>query len=72
VAVRYENHALSLEIRDDGKAPSADGDDPPRTGRGLIGIRERVALVGGQLETGPAPLGGFVVRCRLPVPEDAP
>ncbi|HET6775613.1 MAG TPA: ATP-binding protein, partial [Acidimicrobiales bacterium] len=37
-------------------------------GHGLIGMRERVAAVGGELDVGPAPDGGFNVRARLPLP----
>ncbi|NGN68917.1 sensor histidine kinase [Streptomyces sp. A7024] len=40
------------------------------TGHGLVGMRERVRLVGGDLDTGPLPDGGFRVAARLPVTED--
>ncbi|WP_331717270.1 sensor histidine kinase [Yinghuangia sp. ASG 101] len=40
----------------------------PETGHGLVGMRERAAMVGGELTTGAAPGGGFVVNVRLPVP----
>jgi signal transduction histidine kinase len=36
-------------------------------GRGLIGIQERVALFGGELEAGPRAGGGFMVRCGFPL-----
>lgn len=55
---------LTVEIRDDG----ASGPRPaaPRGGHGLVGMRERAALHGGSVESGPNPGGGFTVRMRLP------
>jgi signal transduction histidine kinase len=46
-------------------ASGADG--PPQSGFGLVGMRERVALDGGELETGPTAAGGFRVRAVLPI-----
>ena len=64
VVVRYEPDALELEIADDGPGPP---DDPEASGgHGLIGMRERVQLFGGELEAGPRPGGGFLLRARLP------
>ena len=65
VAVRYVPGALELEVSDDGpgRANGSDG------GHGLVGMRERVALFGGELDAGPAPGGGYVVRARLPLKE---
>ena len=64
VVVRYEPDALELEIADDGPGPP--GDPEASGGHGLIGMRERVQLFGGELEAGPLPGGGFLVRARLP------
>ena len=63
VHVRYGVDSLELEIADDGpgaQAPVASG------GHGLAGMRERVALYGGHLDTGRRPSGGFAVRVLLP------
>ena len=66
--LRYALDVLDIEVADDGRAsPDADGG-----GQGLIGMRERVQLFGGTLESGPRPGGGFLVRARLPLPEETP
>jgi signal transduction histidine kinase len=61
VVVRYEPDKIELEIADDGVGPPG-----ASAGHGLIGMRERVQLFGGELEAGPRPGGGFLVRARLP------
>jgi signal transduction histidine kinase len=63
VTVRYAADELQLEVRDTGSG-SGNG---AGGGHGLVGMRERVALFGGELEAGPGPGGGFRVRARLPV-----
>jgi signal transduction histidine kinase len=67
VLLRYGNETLELEIADDGLGPPPDG--APTAGRGLFGMRERVALYGGSLETGERPEGGFLVRAKIPLTE---
>jgi signal transduction histidine kinase len=64
VVVRYTEHLVEVEIADD--APAVNGAGRP-DGNGLVGMRERVALYGGTLETGPREGGGFVLRARIPV-----
>jgi signal transduction histidine kinase len=64
VLVRYTDHDVTVEIRDDGHGtPSRVGGG----GHGLIGMRERAAVHGGELTAGPAADGGFRVRARLPL-----
>ncbi len=64
VIIRYEDSGLALEVSDDGKGfvRDVDGDD----GHGLVGMRERVAMVGGELHVGNRVGGGFLVRAHLP------
>ncbi len=63
VTVRYVPDALELEVIDDGSGNGAGGG----TGHGLVGIRERVGLFGGELEMGPRDGGGWRLRARLPL-----
>ena len=61
VRVRY-GERLELEIHDDGQ-----GGNGASAGNGLIGMRERAAMLGGELSAAPAPGGGFVVHARIPI-----
>jgi signal transduction histidine kinase len=68
VVVGYRDHEVTVEVTDDGRGVTAPtGDGPARVGHGLIGMRERVAAFGGDLEAGPRPGGGFRVAARLPL-----
>jgi len=63
VVVRYENGRVELTVRDDGRG----GGDGGGSGHGLVGMRERVSVYGGELEAGPLAGGGFRLRATLPV-----
>lgn len=67
VELRYYPEVLEVRIRDNGPGP-APGTGGRSPGHGLLGMRERVAAVGGELRAGPAPGGGFLVEARLPLP----
>jgi signal transduction histidine kinase len=72
VTIRYRDHEVAVEVIDDGRGVAAVANDGRRgrTGHGLIGMAERVAVFGGDLEAGPRPGGGFRVAARLPLAAD--
>jgi signal transduction histidine kinase len=68
VVVGYGDQDVTVEIIDDGRgAVTSVSDGRAGTGHGLIGMRERVAAFGGELEVGPRAGGGFRVAARLPL-----
>jgi signal transduction histidine kinase len=71
VTIRYGDREVAVEVTDDGRGVAAvAGDGGKGTGHGLIGMAERVAAFGGDLEVGPRPGGGFRVAARLPLAAD--
>jgi signal transduction histidine kinase len=69
VSVCYEPGVLALEIADDGRGVDGRAQASGRSGHGLVGMRERVAVYGGTLDAGPRRGGGFRVAVRLPYGE---
>ena len=67
VSLRYVGDALELEVVDDGSGSG--GSNGESAGQGLIGMRERVALFGGELTAAPLSGHGYAVRARIPLGE---
>jgi len=66
VHISYGEEALTVEVTDDGRG-AATALSAVGAGIGLIGMRERVEIYGGQLTSGPREGGGYAVRAILPV-----
>ncbi len=63
VLVHYSDGHVELSVSDDGRGAG----DRDGGGHGLVGMRERMTVYGGELEAGPRPEGGYRLRARLPV-----
>jgi signal transduction histidine kinase len=70
VMVCYRAHEIRVEVTDDGRGASSPAGR--LEGAGTIGMRERVALFGGELQVGPRPQGGYAVQVCLPTPAEEP
>ncbi|MBE7324599.1 sensor histidine kinase [Nocardioides sp. Y6] len=66
--VTVEREAVRVHVADDGRGAAGDPPTAPDgTGHGLVGMRERVGVHGGELDAGPAVGGGWVVDARIPL-----
>jgi signal transduction histidine kinase len=79
VGISYRDGDLLIEVADDGAglaprdpASGHGGSGQGSSGRGLLGLRERIAIYGGSLEAGPRPGGGWRVRATIPLEAAAP
>ncbi|GAA1776100.1 sensor histidine kinase [Agromyces lapidis] len=66
VSLERSADELLVVIDDDGDGFAGDGADAATEGRGILGMRERAALLGGSVELGASPIGGTRVTARLP------
>jgi signal transduction histidine kinase len=71
VTINYSDTALEVEVLDDGCGIRVDGEEALAGGRGIPGMRERVAVFGGRMEVGPRQECGFRVWARLPLASEA-
>jgi signal transduction histidine kinase len=74
VSLSYGPDAIVVQVDDEGAGPAPNGAVPsgtPGTGSGLLGMRERVAALGGRLDASARPSGGFRVRAWIPVRDRA-
>jgi signal transduction histidine kinase len=67
--IRYGRDALEVTIEDETGERSTTVGESDHEGRGLVGMRERAAMLGGSVEAGPTP-SGFRIAARLPYPAD--
>ncbi|HEY6310856.1 MAG TPA: sensor histidine kinase [Streptosporangiaceae bacterium] len=65
VSLAYHDDELRIDVADTGQGPHASATGT--AGHGLAGMRERAAAVGGTVQAGPRPGGGFLVAARLPI-----
>ena len=67
VVLEYWPDDLLITVTDDGRPGPGSSGSSGSNGRGLIGLRERIGLYGGELDAGPRPGGGWRVRARIPL-----
>lgn len=67
VVISYEPESLEIEITDDGRGAAVALRDNGQTGQGIVGMRERVTLLHGDIVTGPRPGGGYRVKTHIPL-----
>ncbi|MEV0845116.1 histidine kinase [Streptomyces sp. NPDC049954] len=72
VTIELGYHRAALSLRVTNSAPERPVAPSPGPGHGLLGMRERIAMLGGELANGPTPEGGYEVAAILPTPAPPP
>jgi signal transduction histidine kinase len=67
VTIDHRPDAVEVRVVDEGTRAARPDGRPAEPGRGILGMRERCALLGGQLDAGPRPGRGYAVTARLPL-----
>jgi signal transduction histidine kinase len=67
VTLRYGRHDVEVDVSDNGRGVPATAGNGAVIGQGLVGMRERVAMLGGEIEAGYRKDGGFAVHAKLPL-----
>jgi signal transduction histidine kinase len=67
VTLRYGEHDVEVDVSDNGRGVPASAGNGAVLGQGLVGMRERVAMLGGEIEAGYRKDGGFAVHAKLPL-----
>jgi len=68
VRLRYRPGALDVTVENDAGSGGVPAAPPAGTGHGIVGMHERIGVLGGTLRTGPRPGGGYRVAATLPLP----
>jgi signal transduction histidine kinase len=68
VTVTFARDLLQIDVADNGRGAAAERAKNNRPGQGLVGMHERASLLGGALDAGPRPGGGYRVAARIPIP----
>jgi signal transduction histidine kinase len=71
VRLTYSADGLDIDVTDDGRPEQANGTRRAGSGSGVAGMRERVTALGGRLQAGPRPAGGYAVSAHLPLGDES-
>lgn len=71
VRLSFWSDRVEVVVEDDGRGAAAENPGEIEAGHGILGMRERAATLGGHLDSGPRPGGGYATRAVIPLVEEA-